>query len=503
MYRESGTTRWAAVIGVLSGAVSLLNAGCRSVDPETPVTQQAVSAYSGLAATTSLLTTSDNNLKTVSHTKETNAPALLMTDATIDLEVSLRLAGADNPTINLARERVNEALADQLAARSLLLPSVNVGGNYRRHQGAVQGDAGIIQPSNLQSLDLGLGTSIIGSGTAAIPGVRLFAHLGDAAYEPLAARQRVTARGSDARAVQNQILLEVAVAYLDLIGAEARLEILRRGETEIAEIVRITGEFARTGQGKPSDANRSLANAELVRRQFRQAEGTQAVASARLTRLLNLNPATTLKTPGGEVELLTLVDANTELETLLTTALRNRPELLARTAEISEAQVRVRQEKTRPLLPTLSVGYSATGFGGGNTSTGSLATRSDVDVVAVWSFENLGLGNRARVRNAGAIVGQTVSAYEAAVNQVRSEVASAQANAQAATQQCNTALAAVTAAGEGYKLERDRTMQGEGLPIEGLDSFRQLLDARQELLRAVIAANAAQFRLLIAIGNQP
>jgi outer membrane protein TolC len=40
-------------------------------------------------------------------------------------------------------------------------------------------------------------------------------------------------------------------------------------------------------------------------------------------------------------------------------------------------------------------------------------------------------------------------------------------------------------------------------PIEVLDSFRQLLDSRQELLRAVVAFNIAQFRLFVAVGNTP
>ena len=69
--------------------------------------------------------------------------------------------------------------------------------------------------------------------------MRLFSHLGDAAYEPLAARQRVTVRRSEALAVQNETLLAVASAYLELVGAEARLDILRQGETDLAELARL------------------------------------------------------------------------------------------------------------------------------------------------------------------------------------------------------------------------------------------------------------------------
>jgi hypothetical protein len=44
---------------------------------------------------------------------------------------------------------------------------------------------------------------------------------------------------------------------------------------------------------------------------------------------------------------------------------------------------------------------------------------------------------------------------------------------------------------------------GVGRPIETLDSFNQLLDARQELVRAVVAFDIAQFRLFVAAGSNP
>src|SRR4051812_34854693 len=75
----------------------------------------------------------------------------------IDLGVALRLAGVDNPTIALAQERIRESMAGQLAARSLLLPSLNVGGNFRLHRGAFQDDPGFLRTPNLQSLYLGAG----------------------------------------------------------------------------------------------------------------------------------------------------------------------------------------------------------------------------------------------------------------------------------------------------------------------------------------------------------
>ena len=134
----------------------------------------------------------------------------------------------------------------------------------------------------------------------------------------------------------------------------------------------------RAGQGTPPDANRAEARAELIRRQLRQAEGVVAAASARLCRLLNLDPSVRLRSPGGPVDPFRLLPEDADVESLLAVAIQSRPELPAWTAAIQEARTRVRQEQIRPLVPTLSVGYSAGLFGGGgtlaNTTFGPLNT---------------------------------------------------------------------------------------------------------------------------------
>jgi outer membrane protein TolC len=429
---------------------------------------------------------------------------------TIDLGVALRLAGVDNPTINLAREQIREALAGQLAARSLLLPSVNIGGNYHLHYGVLQASPGFIRSVSSQSLYLGFGARTLAAESVAFPGIRLFAHLGDAVYEPLAARQRVVARRSEARAVENDILLRVAVAYLELMGAEGRLEILRRGEADVAEVARVTRVYAEKGQGRAGDANRAEARLDLTRRELRAAEEEVGVASAQLSRLLSLDPSVRLRTPGGALPQFRLVPEDTEAEPLVLQAARNRPELLARTAEIAEARVRTRQERVRPFVPTVSVGVSGGWFGGGSNLTtdrfGSLIGRSDFDVFAVWTTQNLGFGNRAQVRRVDALLGQAVAAYDVALNRVRREVTEALADARAAARQIGIAEQSVAAAEEGYRLELERIKQGAptlGRPIEVLDSFEQLITARQELLRAIVAFDAAQFRLFVALGSNP
>lgn len=493
-----------------TGAAFLV--GCHSVEPPAPLqppVKHVAAMYPGIPASSSNeMVSPPSGVQPIGGSGiqhaigEGGSP-----EATIDLDVALRLAGVENPTINLAREVVREALAEQLAARALLLPSVNIGGNFRQHRGALLAAPGYIRDVNLQSLYLGAGSGVIGTGTPAVPGVRLFAHLGDAAYAPLAARQRVSVRQGESQAVQNAMLLEVATGYLRLIGAEVRLEILRRGEADLGEIVRLTAANAKTGQGRHADANRTEANLDLVRSDVQGAVEEIAVANARLCRLLNLDPSNRLRTPGGSVQPLRLIAEDSEAEGLVTEALRSRPEIFARSASIAEAQTRVRQERARPWLPTLSVGYSYGGFGGGSNLAPSefspLHGRSELDVLAVWSFQNLGVGNQARVRAARSGVGTAIAGYDLIANQIRREVAEALADARAAATQIKIVESSLAAAEEGFKLEMQRIKEGQGRPIEVVDSFRQLLESRQEMLRAVIAFDIAQFRLFVAVGSNP
>jgi hypothetical protein len=54
-----------------------------------------------------------------------------------------------------------------------------------------------------------------------------------------------------------------------------------------------------------------------------------------------------------------------------------------------------------------------------------------------------------------------------------------------------------------FRLEAERIKLGQGRPIETLDSFRQLLQSRLELSRAIVAFDVAQFQLFVALGSNP
>lgn len=430
-------------------------------------------------------------------------------DHLIDLPTALQLAESSNPTIALGRQAIVEAVALQDGARALLLPSLNAGSNYHLHQGVLQASFGQIRNLNSQSIYVGAGARTLAAETVAIPGVRIFSHLGDALFAPLAAGQIVCARNADSLAVDNATLLTVVQRYLELAMAESSLDAIHQGEDSMQVIVLATAAFARTGQGREGDFNRARADALLLHAQEQQLQEAVAVAAAELSRVLHLDPSIRLRTRPGALEVVQLVDPQYSVETLVEMAQTARPELAARMAEISAAEYRVRQENTRPLLPVVSVGFSGGAFGGGgNFNPGqsffqTFGGRTDFDVLAVWSMQNLGFGNSALQKRSRAERDQAIVARNRMANRVAREVGDAFAKSESKRRQVAIAAQRLQSAIAGARQELDRTRGGEGLPIEALNSVRLLGEAGIALVEAVGGYDLAQFELFVAIGQTP
>jgi outer membrane protein TolC len=427
----------------------------------------------------------------------------------IDLPTALRLAEAANPTIALGRQAIVEAVALQTGARGLLLPTLSAGANYHLHQGALQASFGQIRDLTSQSIYVGGGARAVQSGTVAIPAVRIFSHLGDALFAPLAAGQVVCARTFDATAINNETLLAVVQSYLELAMAEASLDAIHQGEDSMRSIVSATAAFATTGQGREGDFQRARADALLLHAAEQSMQERIAVKSAELSRLLHLDPSMRLRTQPGALEMVQLVDPEYSLDALVDLAQVARPELAARTAEIAAAEYRVRQEVTRPLLPVVSVGFSGGAFGGGGNFNPNqqffqtFGGRTDFDVTAVWSLENLGFGNAAHQKRARAERDLTIAARGRMVNRIARDVGDAYANAEARKRQVALAHRRLRSAIDGAREEIARTRGGEGLPIEALNSVRLLSEAGIALVEAVGGYDLAQFELFVAIGQSP
>jgi outer membrane protein TolC len=185
--------------------------------------------------------------------------------------------------------------------------------------------------------------------------------------------------------------------------------------------------------------------------------------------------------------------------------------MAARSAEIAAAEYRVRQENVRPFLPVISAGFSGGAFGGGSNRQDlgvpsffqTLGGRTDADLMAVWSLQNLGFGNLAVQKQRRAERDQAIAARGLMFNRVAREVGDAFARSESWRQQVDEARRRMQSALAGAREEVDRTRGGEGLPIEALNSVNLLAESGRALVEAVGGYNLAQFELFVAIGQTP
>ncbi len=432
----------------------------------------------------------------------------------IDLATALRLAERDNPVIGAVRARIGEALANQLRARTEMLPDLNAGVDYDGHTGNLQQSSGKILNLSRQSVYFGGGAYAVGPGSPLIPAVFINEPIANALFDPLAAHQQVDAAEANAVATTNAVLLEVTQYYLDLLGAGARLEADRRGVVEAEELMKIAERYAQTGEGRPSDFHRIEAEWRIRRAEVRHDEEEVAVASARLCRRLHLDPSVRIRPISEALEVLALVDLETPTEELIQVGIERRPEVRSSSAEVSASDIRLKQEVARPFLPTLFLGFSGAGFGGGsNLNTplvGNFAGRTDFDVAAYWTLLNGGLGNLLLQKQNRARVGEAVAQRARTIALVRQEVASALGDARARLEQVEVARERYEVAAQGFRRDIERALEADPnkpgntpRPIETINSLKLLIVARRMLVRTVIDYDQAQFRLFVAMGSPP
>jgi outer membrane protein TolC len=208
------------------------------------------------------------------------------------------------------------------------------------------------------------------------------------------------------------------------------------------------------------------------------------------------------------------------VDELIPIGLTNRPELAAQQALVRAALARLRQERIRPLVPSILLRGNATNpagtlaggvFGGGlNGSMSNFGARGDFDVQVLWEFQNLGFGNRARVEEQRAEHRLAVLESFRLQDQVAAEVARAHAQARSAAARLADAEAglkdAVDTAEKSFEGLSQTRRAGNLIvlvvrPQEAVAAVQSLGLAYGDYYGALADYNRAQFRLYRALGQ--
>lgn len=422
----------------------------------------------------------------------------------IDLPTALRLAGGNNLQIALALERLREAEARWQGAQALWLPSINAGVGYNAHTGQIQDTSGQVLDVDRESVFVGggpnLGAAPLTGGTNGPARLFLGLPLADAIFGELSARQEVAARDARAAETFQETVLNVALAYQDLVEGYQQVSVARQAVAEAEELHRLVSSRVEAGTVPPADGLR--AEAELADQQLRlqQAEEQHLVSSAELVRLLRLDPLLTLSPVETEPTPVVLVELTRPLPDLLAQGLTVRPELTAHQALVQATLERMRQEHWRPWIPHVQLGLSAGGFGGG-TDIRNFGGRTDFDALLVWELRSLGFGNRALRRERTSQHLQAQLSAEQARDNVAAEIARAYHQVQTRSRQMEAATERFRAAAEALPLNFKGIVGGQLRAIEAQQAVQALATARREYVTAVVRFNQAQFLLARAIGD--
>ncbi|MCC6493570.1 MAG: TolC family protein [Pirellulales bacterium] len=420
---------------------------------------------------------------------------------TIDFASALATAGGQNPQVAFARQRVSEALAELQAAEVLWVPSLRGGMNYNKHEGTIQDVAGRMIDTSRGSLYAGLGAQAVGAGSPAVPGMAMNFHLKDAIFAPRIAGQLSAASRQASQAAMNDVLLETALAYNDLLEALELEAVAAETRDHTRRLAEITGDYARTGQGLPSDADRAHAEFSVRAMEVQRAAENVQVASVRLSRLLSQDPTVVLAPAESSIVPIDLAPAECSLQQLVATALSNRPELAESRFLVGAAVARLRREENAPLIPSVLLGLSYGGNGGGlGGNIDRFDDRLDFDGVAYWELRNFGLGEQAARDAARARLEQARWRQVQVMDKVAADVAEAHAQIASRRQQIEQGESAIAAARQSYRRNSERIQEALGLPIEALQAIEALDNAQRQYIRSVADYNRSQFLLQRALG---
>jgi outer membrane protein TolC len=225
--------------------------------------------------------------------------------------------------------------------------------------------------------------------------------ISDALFAPLVARRLAQAQAAAAETVSQQVQLDVALTYFDLLRVHGQLAINADTLVRTKDMVRFAELVDKAGLSKSTaDVTRVRTEVASLDRERINLEGDAAVVSARLAQLLLLRPTVDLRPADPAVVPLTLVPTQSSLDDLVADGLLNRPELAESRELVAAALERWRQARVGPLVPRLDAVYFGGDFGGGqNSHMGNFGGRGDGLVQVTWELHNFLAGDLARARS--------------------------------------------------------------------------------------------------------
>lgn len=407
----------------------------------------------------------------------------------VDLPTVMKLAGANNDEIQLARAKHTETLAESKLAWQRFWPSLTLGAGYRRIDGNVQDIAGAVFDVSKQQYTVG-------------PNLMIDWSPGDMYYAALVAKQKALAAEQLAEKARRDIVTQATGRYYDLLATEAALAIIEDDLRLTQDYERQIGGAVEAGTAFRADLLRVKTQVSREKLAIRQHQEKRDLSAAALAEILRLSADTALRPAKADLVPVRLLDRKTGVATLISQAAQHRPEMKAAGAVSTAAAWERERARVAPLIPNVQAGYGFGGLGGGfNGDMGNFDETQNAYIGLGWKIGPGGLFDKQRkvIANAQEEAASLQSAQVKAA--IGREVVEAAAKAQSAHDQIGINDEAVNAAQEMVKLAKERQASQLGVVLEYLLAREELTRARQSRVKAVTDFNKAQHALKRAVGR--
>jgi len=409
-------------------------------------------------------------------------------DRPLTAEEAARIALRNRPDVTVARAGVAAAQGRTQQARSGLLPSVGVGAGYTRTESLSSPGGG----------GGGVGGAVGGTFVSA-SGYQGSITLRQLLYDFERTRNLAHQAGAEERAavanltrVQADLVLLVKRAFYDYIQNVRLVEVneanVRNQQAQLA----LAQARLKSGLGLPSDVVRAQTAVAEAILNLNLARNNASLARVSLAELMGIDP----RTPIQAADTREPAPAEESVNALVTTALKQRPEVLQVRASLQAAQHGLRVAK-QTNAPSLSANLGVTARGADFPPRNSFLS---VGASIVWTPFDAGL-TAGRVQEANAEIEAIRAQIKTVELAITSEVAQAYLNLRTAEQRVVTADAEVANAEETVRLVEGRYRAGVGTFLEVTDAQAALLTARTNRVNAQTAVDQARAALARAVGR--
>ncbi len=396
------------------------------------------------------------------------------------LEQALAAAYARNPALQAQRAKLRVVDEKVPEAQSGWKPSIDAVGGVGASRQSLQG--GAISPSaqTLTPRDVGVTvTQPVFRGFRTVAGVR-------AAEADVAAQQAVLV------GAEQDLLLDAARAYLDVVQAQKVQELMRANEEVLRKELDATQSRFNVGEVTKTDISQAQARLNVAQASRIQADGDLDARRATFARLVGEVPQNLVQPQ------LTLTDPQT-LDDAITLALQKHPSLIAATRAKDAAKENVTVTRGS-LLPEVNLVGSA-----GRSWDQSLMVPERQDSATIMARVTVPLyragADYARTRAASETVVQRGLELDDLRNRVRE-------GAITAWQALTTARATITANEAGVKAAelalygvQEESKVGTRTVLDILNAQQELLSAKVNLVRAHHDEALAILQVKAAIGD--